>query len=280
MGNIIWLASYPKSGNTWMRAFLFNLFCNTREPMDINQIGGGDLITSESLLRWYRPLDARPPAAWSPDDVARLRPRAHEAIAASVQGTVFCKIHAALTKARGFPTVNMAATSGALVMVRNPLDVVLSLADFFGKSIDSTIAIMGTENYELPSDDVGVAETLGSWSQNVASWTARPSPQLHVVRYEDLLSDPKAGFGGVVTFLGLSPPDWRFETAVANASFKVLSGQERDHGFAERSVHQKRFFRAGRAGMWKQKLTGKQVDRIVADHREQMARFGYLPQGA
>jgi len=280
MGDIIWLASYPKSGNTWMRAFLFNLFCNTREPMDINEIGGGNLITSESLLRWYRPLDPRPPEAWSADDVARLRPRAHAAIAASVPGSVFCKIHGALTTVRGHPTVNMAVTSGALVVVRNPLDIVLSLADFFGKPVDDTIAIMGSRDYEVPSDDVGIAETLGSWSQNVASWTARPSPQLHVVRYEDLVNDPRATFGGVVRFLGLTPPDWRFETAIANSSFKVLSAQERAHGFAERSARQKRFFRSGKAGAWRSKLTRAQVDRIVADHGVEMARFGYLPQGA
>lgn len=280
MGNIVWLASYPKSGNTWMRAFLFNLFCNTREPMDINQIGGGDLITSESLLRWYEPLDPRPPAAWSRGDIARLRPRAQQAIAASVPGTIFCKNHSALTTVAGQPTVNMAVTSGALVVVRNPLDIVLSLADFFGKPVDDTIAIMATRDYELATDSVGVSETLGSWSQNVASWTAQPSPQLHVVRYEDLLADPRKGFGGVTAFLGLKPPDWRFETAIANASFKVLAGQEKAGGFAERSPHQKSFFRSGKAGAWRRKLSKAQVARIVADHREQMARFGYLPDGA
>ena len=279
MGNIIWLASYPKSGNTWMRAFLFNLFCNTREPLDINQIGGGDLITSESLLRWYEPLDPRSPSAWSTDDVARLRPRAQQAIANSVQGTIFCKSHSALTVVRAHPTINMAVTSGALVIVRNPLDVVLSLADFFGKPVDDTIAIMGTEDYVLPTDGQGVSETLGSWSQNVASWTAKPSPQLHVVRYEDLLADPERAFGGVTAFLGLEPPNWRFKTAIENASFKVLSAQETDHGFGERSQHQKRFFRSGKAGAWRQNLTKSQIADIVTDHREQMSRFGYVPEG-
>ncbi len=279
MGNIIWLASYPKSGNTWMRAFLFNLFCNTREAMDINQIGGGDLITSESLLRWYKPLDPRPPATWTADDIARMRPRAQQAIAGSVEGTVFCKNHAVLTTSRGLPTINMQVTSGGLVVVRNPLDIVVSLSDFLGKTIDDAITIMATENYELPANDVGVSELFGSWSQNVASWTSKPSPQLHVVRYEDLLAKPEQAFGGVISFLGLSPPDWRVETAIRNASFKVLSAQEKEHGFAERSPHQKHFFRSGKAGGWHQKLSKKQVDRIVADHRDQMSRFDYVPKG-
>lgn len=279
MGNIIWLASYPKSGNTWMRAFLFNLFCNTREPMDINKIGGGDLITSEPLLRWYEGLDQRPPSAWSLDDVARMRPHAHQAIARSVQGTIFCKNHATLTITRGHPTINMAVTSGALVVIRNPLDIVLSLADFYGKSVDDTIAIMGTRDYTLPTSNQSVAEVLGSWSQNVASWTDKPSPQLHVVRFEDMLADPKRTFRGVVDFLGLEPPAWRFDTAIKNASFDVLSAQEKDHGFGERSPHQERFFRSGKASQWRRQLSDAQVARIVADHREHMARFGYLPDG-
>jgi Sulfotransferase domain len=277
MSDIVWLASYPKSGNTWMRAFLFNLFFNARKPMDINQIGGGDLITSESLLRWYEPLDPRPASTWTPEEVAAMRPRAQQAIADSVKGTIFCKTHATLTVVRNQPTINMAVTSGALIVVRNPLDIVLSLADFFGKPVDETIAIMATENFELPGDNVGVVETLGSWSQNVKSWTARPSPQLHVVRYEDLLDAPEKTFAGIVKFLGVQPTEERLETAIDNSSFKVLSAQEQKHGFAERSAHQRRFFRTGKAGGWREGLSTQQVDRIVAAHGEQMARFGYLP---
>ena len=51
MGALIWLASYPKSGNTWMRSFLHNLFRNTPEPVDINEIT--DFCLGESAARWY-----------------------------------------------------------------------------------------------------------------------------------------------------------------------------------------------------------------------------------
>jgi hypothetical protein len=45
----------------------------------------------------------------------------------------------------------------------------------------------------------------------------------------------------------------------------------------EKPEHAQRFFREGRAGQWKDILSAEQIDRIVSDHREQMARFGYLP---
>ncbi|MEJ2083836.1 MAG: sulfotransferase, partial [Acidobacteriota bacterium] len=39
MTGIVWLASYPKSGNTWLRAFLMNFLDPGKRPVDINQLG-------------------------------------------------------------------------------------------------------------------------------------------------------------------------------------------------------------------------------------------------
>ena len=50
MGKIIWLASYPKSGNTWVRAFLHNLLAGPGGEFDINRIT--EFGTSDSLMRW------------------------------------------------------------------------------------------------------------------------------------------------------------------------------------------------------------------------------------
>ena len=103
-------------------------------------------------------------------------------------------------------------------------------------------------------------------------------PALNVVRYEDLQDQPLDTFAGVAQFLGLNPPRDRLERAVANSSFRALKAQEEAHGFVERTVHT-RFFREGRAGAWKAALSEQQVARIVSDHREQMERFGYVPDG-
>jgi hypothetical protein len=63
------------------------------------------------------------------------------------------------------------------------------------------------------------------------------------------------------------------------SSFRTLREQEDKKGFVERSPVAERFFREGKAGQWKTKLTPGQVARIVQDHRAQMARFGYVPEG-
>ena len=277
MGNIVWLASYPKSGNTWVRAFIHNLFRNPERPLPLNELGGGGLTSSEARLDHYRRLDGRDPSAWTADDVAALRLKVHEAIAASVPGTVFCKIHGAVLERHGLPTVNMGVSAGAIYIVRNPLDVALSFADFRGVPVDAAIETMATENLELPGDSGNAPTPLGSWSQHVESWTGRPGPGLHVVRYEDMLASPGRTFRGLAAFLGLEAPRDRLRRALRFSSFRELNAQERKSGFVERSPAQKRFFRAGRAGQWRAGLTARQVRRVVEAHREPMARFGYLP---
>ena len=52
MAGIIWLASYPKSGNTWLRAFLHNLLRDPGRPYDINKLT--DVTAGESQASWYQ----------------------------------------------------------------------------------------------------------------------------------------------------------------------------------------------------------------------------------
>ncbi|MBM3535959.1 MAG: sulfotransferase domain-containing protein, partial [Alphaproteobacteria bacterium] len=99
-----------------------------------------------------------------------------------------------------------------------------------------------------------------------------------VVRYEDLLESPFKAFGGVTKFLGINAPRDRLDKAIKQSSFKVLKSQEKAKGFIERPAKAEAFFRKGESGQWRRDLTPDQVKRIVGDHREQMSRFGYVPE--
>jgi len=156
---------------------------------------------------------------------------------------------------------------------------VISFADFQACSLDTAIAIMATDGFETPTNDRNVSEHMGSWSQHVASWTSDGNRGVHVVRYEDMLADPQAAFAAIVAFLGLDRDRKRIARAINHASFDSLKKQERAHGFSEKPAHQKTFFRKGTAGQWHEALTEAQARVIVADHRAQMARFGYVPDG-
>jgi hypothetical protein len=280
MGNIVWLASYQKSGNTWLRAFLHHVFADAAAPLPLAQTRGGEVSASASSLHWYQALDRRPPTQWSPDEIARMRPQVQKAIAASRRGSVFCKTHMPLMMIHGVPTIEMSVTAGALYIVRDPRDVALSFADFHGIALDAAIASMATANLEVPAGERQVAEPMGSWSQHVKSWTGRPSPAIHIVRYEDLHADPRKAFGAIVAFLRLDASAERIARAIEHTSFATMRAQEDRDGFDERSPAQERFFRRGIAGGWRDSLTPEQARRIEADHGEQMARFGYLAKEA
>ncbi|HEY7688255.1 MAG TPA: sulfotransferase domain-containing protein [Dongiaceae bacterium] len=275
MGKIIWLASFPKSGNTWLRAFLHNLLRNPNEAYDINKLA--DFTKGDAQMAWYNLIDKRPGSEITKDEVAAMRPQVHRLMMQSRPDSVFIKTHNKLVEDRGTPMITMEHTAGAIYIIRNPLDVTLSFADHYALTIDETIKTMATPGLHTENSDRYCYEIYGSWSEHVASWTPSAHPGLHVMRYEDMLESPLKAFGGVLKFLGLNVQRERLDRAIKQSSFRVLQEQEKRQGFVEKTAVAERFFREGKAGQWKRKMTREQIDAVVAAHREQMTRFGYLP---
>lgn len=274
MAGIIWLASYPKSGNTWLRMFLENYLVGSLEPIDIN--GRKFFAISDSDAYWYAPFSKNKPELLSVREVMRLRPDAQEYITHLSQGNVLVKTHSCLHTPDGFPLISSKHTAGAIYIVRSPLDVAPSFADHLGVEVDEGISLMGSEQTSSPGQSGLVPEFLSSWSFHVESWTAEAHPALLVVRYEDMKDKPAETFAKVIRHIGHTVDKGRLERAIKNTSFDALKKQEMAKGFQEKSLHSKAFFREGIAGGWKKKLTHRQVDRIVTNHKRQMARFDYL----
>jgi hypothetical protein len=274
----VWLASYPKSGNTWTRAFLHNLIKTIFDEDDIQDINGLNRFTvSVGGRDLYAEMLGFKPTDRHREQTAAVRHRIQRYVAEQFEGLIFAKTHQALMVDRGSTTIDFEVTAGTIYIVRNPLDVVISLAHHLGQSVDGAIAIMGTRNIELDVTETQVHEVIGSWSQHVLSWTRKPHRAIYIMRYEDMLAAPKATFDALARHLLMSPTAAQLADAIDRSSFDKLRAQEDVDGFRERPRHAGRFFREGRAGQWKDILTAQQIDRIVRDHGEQMTRFGYLP---
>jgi hypothetical protein len=132
-------------------------------------------------------------------------------------------------------------------------------------------------NFGTAASDKHVPDYIGSWSDHVLSWTIPPHPKIHVVRYEDLHAAPEAEYSRLVGFLGLSPSREQLGRAVRFSLFDMLSSQEQRAGFRERTAVAQAFFRRGRPGEGRERLSAALIDAIVSAHSEQMTRFGYLP---
>jgi len=272
---ILWLASYPKSGNTWMRAFLANLILDAPAPLPLKRIG--EACPSEPAEMWFQPLTKTPVAELKGREVAALRAAAQERVVSLNQNIVPMKTHSYFGEDCGQPIFSMKATFGAIYILRDPRDVAVSAADHFGKTQDEMITMMADPLATgLAMPGIIVHELQSSWSNHVESWTKWGHPGIYTVRYEDLLADPLDQFGRIARRFGISTDPARIEKAVEFSSFKQLQSQEADQGFIERSVHSEKFFRSGRSGDWRDKLTPEQARRIESDHAVQMKRFGYL----
>ena len=119
---------------------------------------------------------------------------------------------------------------------------------------------------------------MTTWSGHVSSWLEQTALRIHVVRYEDLLQDPRTAFGSIIRFVGLEWDGARLDRAIEHAAFPRLRAQEERDGFDEKPPDAESFFRAGVAGSWRTALTPAQVQAIIDAHGEVMARFGYLQE--
>jgi aryl sulfotransferase len=278
---ITWLASYPKSGNTWMRVFFTNLQRDEAAPADINELLPGSMMAgNRDLFLEALGYDA---ADLTHDEIDRLRPKIYLYHAAKAQNPLFCKVHDAYAfLADGEPLFPPAATAGVIYLIRNPLDVCVSYMHHFAAcTYDQVIAWMGDPHFAPGGRndllELQLRQRSLTWSGHVLSWVNAPNLRVLVIRYEDMKARAVETFTTAAAFVGMTQDQARITRALESSSFEELQRQERANGFRE-AGKEKSFFRKGKVGSWREELTASHVARIIKDHREVMLRFGYLTE--
>ncbi len=274
MTNILWLASYPKSGNTWLRAFLANYRADGEDAFDINRLP--EISYSDARRRYYAEVAVGDASALDGPALAKLRPAVHRLLASAQPGRVLVKTHARYGAVDGVPAITAEVTWGAIVIVRNPLDMVVSFADHYGLPLDNAIKATAFPALDLKPGAETVRQRIGDWSGHVRSWLAAPGLNRLVVRFEDLAAAPQAAFGKVVAFLGEPVDVARLDRAIERSAFDSLQAQERERGFVERAKSSQRFFRTGSVGGWRRVLSRPHVEMVIASHQAMMRQMGYL----
>lgn len=274
---IVWLASYPKCGNTWFRLMLANL--GREEPADINSIESDDGIASarrrfdESFLfgaglLTHEECDAMRPALYAHMRGGLRFMKTHDAWVGNGQGEWL------LGGGR--------AARGAVLIVRDPRDVAASLANHLDVTLDRAIAFMASADSDLSGSrdrqHLQLRQRLLGWSGYYASWLEQEDVPVHLLRYEDMQSDAHGALAGALAFLGMDASADDMARAVAFSSFAQVRAQEERSGFREAPVRmgEGRFFRKGAVGGWRHELTPAQVAAIEAAHGSMMRRLGYL----
>lgn len=276
----VWLASYPRSGNTWFRA-LWAGWSTGGEPQ-INDLPPAVMPVARDILDAAL---AVPTGILTRDEIDLLRPRADEVVAAEAPPAdgrpLLRKVHDAFFPGpAGEPVVSVAASAAVVYLVRDPRDVAVSLARHAGRSVGWAAAELADEGATISGradrSHAQVRQRLGSWSQHVESWVDQGRVPVKVVRYEDMIADSGRCLTDVLRWLGHELAHDRARAIAGAASFSRLRSQEDRSGFGEASGAQPRFFREGRAGAWRDELPAGISARIEGDHRDVMSRFGYL----
>jgi hypothetical protein len=275
---LAWIASYPRSGNTWVRSFLFSLyhvFRNSFETIDFDKLDAFcPWDTAAELYRNYLP---GPPNSVDNKRIAELRPRVFSDIVRRTKGVALIKTHNARLNAHGTPLIEEPLTAGAIYLVRNPLDVALSFARFRHTSVDQAIADMASKGFGRMSDPHAVYWASSSWTVNVLSWVEPIDTKILVVRYEDLVEQPKRFFLDIARHLMMKPTEEQLAKALEVTTFDKLRDMDAARRAKARKSPHIEFIRSGHSGQWRDVLTKEQIDRIAADHGAVMDRFGYLP---
>jgi hypothetical protein len=277
MPKVVWLASYPKSGNTWMRTFLWSL--QNKGPLNLNRINTGGIFSGKQVLE--QSLDVNPD--WlNPAEIDRFQRMAYRHHFEMIKQQRLVKIHDAYTISEWdrLPRIPVSPDHLVIYIVRNPIDVVPSFANHSSKDYDSIIE----KSLNNPNGGLSMksgwgnqfAQPMGTWSMHVESWLDQTVAPVHLVRYEDMKSDPFTTFKGVLTAMELTYTDHEVESAIERTRFETIKELEEKQGFREKANPDSSFFFHGRVGRGKEVLNPEQIDRVVSMHAEMMKRLRYL----
>jgi hypothetical protein len=250
---LVWLASYPRSGNTWMRALL------------CHYLHGAPASSAD--------INARIPDL---DHMARRGQRLN----ADAADHLICKTHVRCDAEHRF----IEHTAGFILLLRHPRDVLLSLINFFRLTNHMTLDDASFARAFIR--DMGVPwwqANMGSWLEFNTSWLAAAGRHAHLVlRYEDMLRDPQAGLARALRFINVEPEPVRLAEAVAGCSLENMRRWEEQEkaageletvfwGLAEAAKQGRFFVNSG--------VSGGRLEALGADlDAEFDARFGEVLQ--
>lgn len=275
---IVWLASYPKSGNTWVRLLLGNLLGLSDDDEDEDFVPVAGISSSRGVFDHLAGLNTY---HLTDDEVDSLRPAVYRSLVDASDQLRFIKAHDAFRRLPDGDAIFPGDCShGAIYIVRDPLDVAVSFSHHQGhQTFDKTVAGMNDPTKSIAGGNrEQLRQIMFDWSGHYRSWIGQTEMPVCLVRYEDLRADTVAELTRIVGFVGLDEATFAnsIEGAVEASRFERLQEIEDKRGFSERPEKAERFFRAGRSGEGRERLPENLQKELIAHHADVMRELGYL----
>ncbi|MDC0192624.1 sulfotransferase domain-containing protein [Alphaproteobacteria bacterium] len=277
--NLIWIASYPKSGNTWMRTLLTSLIYTNDGIFNFDLLPKIDQFEKKSNFSFLKKL--RSSDFDNLDKMAVVSKYWHEAQEnLNYSDLIFLKTHSSNYNYKNLQYANLNKTRGCIYLVRDPRDVAISYSKFMGCSIDETIDYMLGPARQIWNQEKTVGIIISRWDYHIASWINLDTPKIFI-RYEDLLHNTKKVLNELIRFIQESLKikielnDNKIDNIIKTTSFELLKNKENTEGFKEASKNSP-FFREGKSLQWKKTLTHDQIEKIESNLGQYMKKFNYI----
>ena len=278
---IIWIASYPKSGNTWIRSLLGAYLYSDNGIFNFNLLNKIDQFPDKRYFEFFL-KDFKDIKKVSTHWIA-----AQDRLNLFNDKTIFLKTHNALCTIENKRFTNKNNTKAAIYVVRDPRNVITSLSHHYDMNIEESFNFLTDRSISLVDRKLhsDVKTIIGDWSNNYQSWRNLKFAPILIVKYEDLIIDTKKTFLSILNFLknfiDIKIEENKILKTIESCSFDRLSKNEQIEGFAE-SVYSKKkvkklnFFYLGKKNNWKNLLNPKIEKKIRKAFEKQMKELGYI----
>ena len=282
---IIWLASYPKSGNTYVRAFLSAYYFSENGEFDFSQITKIDQFPHEKYYKERVSSISEASKQWIPIQREINKDKKIR----------FFKTHSFLGNYQGNQFTSPETTLGAIYIVRDPRNVLSSLKNHYSYDDDKALKMITDKTRSLMSNNGSHASLtyISSWAENYLSWFRNKQFRKLFIKYEDLITNKYETFRDIIVFTntlmnrveGVNKS--KLQKAIETTNFDILKKKEMSETFNEpessfknwRKFHSENknlFFNLGPENNWKKILNTEISNEIETSFEKEMKELGYL----
>ena len=279
MDKIIWIASYPKSGNTFLRFLISSLIYSDDGNFDfdiIKNIRQFDIYKYFSFVENLNYADSK--NLDKLDIISKYWLEAQKKFF-NVEKKFIFKTHSANLKVNGYNYTDENRTLGVIYIVRDPRDIVISYSHHTGTSIDYNINKLFDNKVTLLNSKRRIKVILSRWDTHIKSWSLL-NVKKYIIKYEDLINNTEKHFLELIDFIRkdlkiqFKLNSKKFNNIIKNTSFKKLQENEKIIGFDE--VYKGKFFRKGLSKQWENILSEDQNIKIKKEFYITLKKFNYI----
>ena len=278
---IVWLASYPKSGNTLLRSILSAYFYTKDGEFSFKNL---DNISQFPLTSQFMSLGVN---IDNDEEVFKNFINVQNFLNQEKGKVKFYKTHSALSKMHGSNFTDLKNTLGVIYIVRDPRNLVTSLAHHSDLSIEEAANTMIDNSKYLVKSVKNCRVFLGSWNSNYNSWkNLQIKKKYLLIKYEDLINRKKTTMLKIFKFLERLGMKYQFDIvklnkAIKSTDFKKVKNLEQKETFYEgvldtKTGKRKTFFNLGPSNDWRKLLDEKIKIKLEKAFAKEMIELEYL----